>query len=52
MATADFPWYSVVRGLALEQGDLLLGCPRFLIPAEAGRADGARCPSSARRSMP
>jgi hypothetical protein len=41
MPQADFPWYSVVRGRPLEQGDLLLGCPRFVIPAEAGRDDGA-----------
>jgi hypothetical protein len=37
MPAAEFPWYSIVRGVALEQGDLLLGCPRFVIPAEAGR---------------
>jgi hypothetical protein len=37
----DFPWYSVVQGGVLEQGDLLLGCPRFVLPAEAGRVDGA-----------
>jgi hypothetical protein len=37
----DFPWYSVVRGASLEQGDLLLGCPRFMVPPEAARAEGA-----------
>ncbi|MGH7223475.1 MAG: hypothetical protein ACRELF_09620 [Gemmataceae bacterium] len=41
MPPADFPWYGVVRGVSLEQGDLLLGCPRFSIPAEAGSGDGA-----------
>jgi hypothetical protein len=41
VAPPDFPWYSIVRGSSLEQGDLLLGCPRFAIPAEAGHANGA-----------
>ena len=36
----DFPWYRVVRGGALEQGDLLFGCPRFVIPATAANASG------------
>jgi len=35
-----FPWYRVVYGAALEQGDLLFGCPRFVIPAEAAGASG------------
>ena len=35
-----FPWYDVVRGDVLEQGDLLFGCPRFVIPAEAAGAGG------------
>ncbi len=36
----DFPWYRVVRGDALEQGDLLFGCPRFVLPAEAAGSAG------------
>jgi hypothetical protein len=28
----DYPWYQVVTGRDLEQGDLLLGCPRFVFP--------------------
>jgi hypothetical protein len=35
----DYPWYRVVRGSELEQGDLLRGCPRFVIPPDAVRAD-------------
>ena len=35
----DYPWYRVVRGSELEQGDLLLGCPRFVIPPDATRVD-------------
>ena len=36
----DFPWYHIVRGDVLEQGDLLFGCPRFVIPAEAAATGG------------
>ena len=38
MAGADapqFPWYGTVNGDDLEQGDILLGCPYFVIPPEA-----------------
>ena len=35
----DYPWYRVVRGSELEQGDLLLGCPRFVIPPDATRVN-------------
>jgi hypothetical protein len=38
--TPDFPWYRIVRGDVLEQGDLLLGCPRFVIPPEAAGTGG------------
>jgi hypothetical protein len=31
----EFPWYRAVRGSVLEQGDLLIGCPRFVIPVDA-----------------
>jgi hypothetical protein len=34
-----YPWYQVVRGSDLAQGDLLLGCPRFVIPLDANRAE-------------
>lgn len=34
-----YPWFSVVRGAELAQGDLMLGCPRFALPADASRAD-------------
>jgi hypothetical protein len=36
---ADYPWYRVVRGSELEQGDLLRGCPRFVLPPDATRVD-------------
>jgi hypothetical protein len=36
----EYPWFGVVRGSVLEQGDLLPGCPRFILPPEAGRLDG------------
>src|ERR1700722_9116906 len=39
MADARYPWYSVVRGNELAQGDLLRGCPQFVVPADAHRAD-------------
>ncbi len=35
----DYPWYRVVRGSELEQGDLLLGCPCFVISPDATRVD-------------
>lgn len=36
---AAYPWYRVVRGHDLAQGDLLLGCPRFVIPPDASRVE-------------
>lgn len=30
-----YPWYEVVSGTGLEQGDIIRGCPVFLIPPEA-----------------
>lgn len=33
--TTRFPWYSVVEGTELSQGDILLGCRRPIIPAVA-----------------
>jgi hypothetical protein len=35
-----YPWYELVSGRDLEQGDILLGCPVFLIPPEAIREPG------------
>lgn len=35
----EYPWYRAVRGSVLEQGDLLLGCPRFVIPPDAARVE-------------
>jgi hypothetical protein len=38
MASTDspsYPWYRLVTGNELEQGDILLECPRFVVPAEA-----------------
>lgn len=32
-----YPWYQVVSGVDLAQGDLLLACPRFVIPPDANR---------------
>ena len=34
-----YPWYSIVHGDELAQGDLLFGCPRFVIPAKADDAE-------------
>ncbi len=28
----DYPWFSVTSGFLLEQGDLLRGCPHFVLP--------------------
>ena len=39
MTDAAYPWYSVVQGNELAQGDLLLACPRFVIPSDANRLD-------------
>jgi hypothetical protein len=40
--TSDrYPWYEAVSGSELEQGDILLACPVFRIPASAVRV-GAR----------
>jgi hypothetical protein len=36
-----YPWFAVIRGGVLEQGDLLPGCPRFVLPPEAAQQDGA-----------
>ncbi|MCS6860044.1 MAG: hypothetical protein NZT92_06975 [Abditibacteriales bacterium] len=33
-ATVSFPWYAVVSGADLEQGDLLDNCPVLLPPAD------------------
>ncbi len=30
-----YPWYTTAVGDALEQGDILLGCPRLIVPASA-----------------
>lgn len=35
--TPKYPWYGLVSGAELEQGDLLFGCPVFLIPPAAIR---------------
>jgi hypothetical protein len=32
---ASYPWYGLVAGRDLEQGDILLSCPVFLIPPAA-----------------
>ena len=34
------PWFGVVRGRVLEQGDLLRGCPRFVLPPDAAGTNG------------
>ena len=33
-----YPWYGVVTGSDLEQGDILVNCPLLVIPPEALRA--------------
>jgi hypothetical protein len=38
MPTPAYPWYAVVSGKELEQGDLLLDCPVLILPPEAARA--------------
>lgn len=35
-----YPWYGVVSGQSLEQGDILLDCPVFAIPPEAADNPG------------
>ena len=35
MRDDEYPWYGVVSGPDLEQGDILLDCPVFLIPPDA-----------------
>jgi hypothetical protein len=35
-----YPWYELVSGPDLQQGDILLECPVFLIPPEAVREPG------------
>jgi hypothetical protein len=35
MPFPTYPWYARVSGPELEQGDILLGCPVFVIPPEA-----------------
>jgi hypothetical protein len=34
-ASPEYPWYTVVAGTEIEQGDILLGCPRLIIQAQA-----------------
>jgi hypothetical protein len=36
----NFPWYCAVRGDTLEQGDILFGCPHFVIPPEGAALGG------------
>lgn len=45
----SYPWYAVVAGKELEQGDLLAGCPVFEIPPDAVRTDAVDFPISRRR---
>lgn len=43
MAVSDgpqYPWYCVVNDGQLQQGDILLKCPVFLIPPEGAKATG------------
>jgi hypothetical protein len=37
--SSSYPWFGVVRGHVLEQGDLLRGCPRFVLPPDAARSE-------------
>ena len=39
-ATPSYPWYCLVSGHDLEQGDILLKCPVFVIPPEAAENPG------------
>jgi hypothetical protein len=36
-----YPWYALVTGSKVEQGDVLLNCPVFLIPSQAARDPGS-----------
>ena len=38
-APSGYPWFGVVRERVLEQGDLLRGCPRFALPANAAHVE-------------
>jgi hypothetical protein len=31
---STYPWYELVDGITLEQGDLLLNCPNIVLPAD------------------
>lgn len=38
---STYPWFGVVRRNTLEEGDLLNGCPRFVLPPHAAHAEGS-----------
>ena len=40
MDSDGYPWYRVVQGVDLAQGDLLDGCPVFLPPADLTEPSG------------
>src|SRR5438477_6872454 len=39
--SADYPWYTSATGDVIEQGDILLGCPRLVVPVKAVTDPGA-----------
>ncbi len=41
-ASQQYPWYSVVSGGGLEQGDVLMDCPVLLVPPDVLRQEGER----------
>jgi hypothetical protein len=36
----EYPWYGLVSGNELQQGDILLACPVFVIPRDAAKNPG------------
>jgi hypothetical protein len=34
-APLEYPWFAIVDGDELQQGDMLRGCPRFVLPPDA-----------------
>ena len=41
MSPITYPWYAGVAGPDLEQGDILLGCPVLVVPADAAEGPDA-----------
>ena len=51
VSSQQYPWYSIVSGRNLEQGDILLDCPVCLIPPDAIRQPGEHAISVDRQNV-